>query len=168
MKKPPIKIAPSLLAADLARAGEDVNRVHAAGADMLHLDVMDAHFAPNLSFGPCVVASLDKVCDIPMSTHLMVTDPELLIEPFAKAGSDDLFFHIEIDVDHVAVARRIRDLGVRPGVAIEMDTPAEKLAPVVGEIGIILVMTVKCGHTGQAFNPEPVRKIPTLREMFGD
>jgi len=163
-----IKIAPSLLAADLARAGEEVNRVHRAGADLLHIDVMDGHFAPNLTFGPCVVESLNKVCDIPLSTHLMVTDPAMFIGPYAEAGSDDLFFHIEIEADHVALAREIRALGVRPGVTLEMDTPAEKVAPLVGEVGILLVMTVQCGYTGQTFSPGPVQKIPALREMFGE
>jgi ribulose-phosphate 3-epimerase len=168
MARAPIKIAPSLLAADLTRAGEEVNAVHAVGADVLHVDVMDGHFAPNLSFGPCVVEALDKACDIPMSVHLMVTDPAMFVEPYAEAGADDLLFHIELDLDYAALAGRIRDLGVRPGVAVEMDTPAERLGPVVGEIGIILVMTVKCGYTGQSFHPEPVRKIPALRQMFGD
>ena len=163
-----IKIAPSLLAADLARAGEQVRAVHEAGADVLHVDVLDGHFAPNLSFGPCVVAAIDKVCDIPLSVHLMVTNPEQFVQPYAEAGANDLFFHIELDIDHVALARRIRALGVRPGVALEMDTPAESVAGLVGEIGVILVMTVKCGHTGQSFHPEPVKKIPALREMFGD
>lgn len=162
-----IKIWPSLLAADLSRAGAEVNRAHQAGADMLHVDVMDAHFAPNLSFGPCIVASLDKACDIPISTHLMTTDPEMLAEPFIKAGTDDLLFHIELDLDHVALARKIRDLGARPGVAVEMPTPAGALEPLVGEIDVILVMTVRCGYTGQAFNAEPAAKIPALREMFG-
>ena len=163
-----IKIAPSLLAADLARAGEQVRAVHEAGADVLHVDVLDGHFAPNLSFGPCVVAAIDKVCDIPLSVHLMVTNPEQFVQPYAEAGANDLFFHIELDIDHVALARRIRALGVRPGVALEMDTPAESVAGLVGEVGVILVMTVKCGHTGQSFHPEPVKKIPALREMFGD
>jgi len=162
-----IKIAPSLLAADLARAAEQVDAAHEAGADELHVDVMDGHFAPNLTFGPSIVASIDKACDIPISTHLMVTDPEMFAEPFIQAGSDDLLFHAELDIDHVALARRIRSLGARPGIALEMDTPAESAAKLVGEIDVILVMTVKCGRTGQKFNPGPAGKIPKLREMFG-
>ncbi len=163
-----VLIAPSLLAADLARAGDEVNAVATAGADMLHVDVMDGHFAPNLTFGPCVVAALDKVCDLPMSTHLMLTDPAKFIQPYAEAGADDLFFHPETDGDHRELARQIADLGVRPGVAIEMQTPAEAVAHLVGHVGIILVMTVRCGYTGQTFNAEPVAKIPELRRMFGD
>ncbi len=163
----PIKIAPSLLAADLARAGEQIRSVYDAGAEMLHVDVMDGHFAPNLTFGPSFVAALDRVCDIPMSVHLMVTDPEQYFEPFARAGANDLFFHAELDADQVALARKIKKLGVRPGVALEMATPAETVARLVGEVGIILVMTVRCGYTGQAFRPEAAQKLPALREMFG-
>lgn len=162
-----IKIAPSLLAADLARAGEHVARAYELGADMLHIDVMDGHFAPNLTFGPAIVAALDRACDIPLSVHLMVTDPAQFIAPFAEAGADDLFFHIEVEADHVKLAREIKALGVRPGLSVEMDTPAERVAGLVGEVGILLVMTVKCGHTGQEFNAGPVKEIPALREMFG-
>jgi len=162
-----IKIAPSLLAADLARAAEQANAAHEAGADELHVDVMDGHFAPNLTFGPAIVASLDKACGILIATHLMVTDPEMFAEPFIEAGSDDLIFHAELDIDHVRLARKIRSLGARPGIALEMDTPAESAAKLVGEIDVILVMTVKCGRTGQKFSPGPAGKIPKLREMFG-
>jgi ribulose-phosphate 3-epimerase len=165
--RPTVKIAPSLLAADLARAGAEAERVREAGADCLHVDVLDGHFAPNLSFGPCVVEAINKASDIPLFVHLMVTDPEMFARPYVEAGADDLLFHAELDLDGVALARRIRELGARPGVALEMDTPPETAEHLVGEIGIILVMTVKCGHTGQKFNPEPVAKIPVLRRMFG-
>jgi ribulose-phosphate 3-epimerase len=168
MSRRAIQIAPSLLAADLARAGERVRAVQQAGADVLHVDVMDGHFAPNLTFGPSIVASLDKACDIPIASHLMVTDPGHFAKPFIEAGSDELFFHIELDLDHAALAGRVRDLGARPGLAIEMETPPERLAGLAGEIDLLLVMTVKCGYTGQSFRPEAAEKIPALREMFGD
>ena len=163
-----IKIAPSLLAADLARVAEEAAAVRTAGADLLHVDVMDAHFAPNLTFGPSIVASLDKVCDLPIATHLMVNEPGRFAEPFIEAGSDEIFFHIELDIDHAALAEEIRRLGARPGIALEMDTPAESIAALAGKIDLALVMTVKCGHTGQKFSPEPVKKIPVLREMLGE
>jgi ribulose-phosphate 3-epimerase len=163
-----IKIAPSLLAADLARAGEEAAAVHSAGADLLHVDVMDAHFAPNLTFGPSLVDSLNKVCELPMATHLMVNDPGLFAKPFIEAGSDEIFFHIELDIDHAALADEISRLGARPGIALEMDTPAESIAALAGKIDLALVMTVRCGHTGQNFHPEPVKKIPALREMLGE
>ena len=163
-----IKIAPSLLAADLARVAEEVAAVQTAGADVIHIDVMDAHFAPNLTFGPSIVASLDKVCDLPIGTHLMVNDPGHFAKPFIEAGSDEIFFHIELDIDHAALAGEIRQLGARPGIALEVDTPAESIAALAGKIDLALVMTVKCGYTGQTFNSEPVKKIPALRQMLGE
>lgn len=167
-KERKIKIAPSLLAADLARAGEQVNEVTDAGADMLHVDVMDGHFAPNLTFGPAIVAALHEVCRLPMSVHLMTTNPENQVKPFAEAGAADLLFHVEVEGNLVALARGIGRLGVRPGVTLEKKTPAARVAALVGEVGIILVMTVNCGYTGQKFDPEPVGKIVELRKMFGD
>jgi len=163
-----IKIAPSLLAADLAKAGEEIRLVREAGADLLHLDVADGHFAPNLTFGPAILRSISKACDVPWGVHLMVTNPEQFIEPFITAGANELFFHIELDIDHAALARRIRDLGARPGLAVTTDTPAEALADLTNNIDLILVMTVPCGYSGQPFNPDPVQKIPTLRALFGD
>jgi len=163
-----IQVAPSLLAADLARAGEEVNAVHQAGADILHVDVMDGHFAPNLSFGPDTVHWLNKACEIPIGTHLMVTDPRQFIKPFAEAGSDELFFHIEIEDDHLELARMIRDMGLRAGVTLEMPTPPEAVRSLVGEVDALLVMTVRCGYTGQSFHPEASQKIPALRQMFGE
>jgi len=164
---PAIKIAPSLLAADLACVREQVDAIQQAGADTLHVDVADGHFAPNLMFGPATVASARKVCKLPIATHLMVTDPEMFAEPYIEAGSDEIFFHIELDIDHTALAERIRALGARPGLALEMDTPAERVAAFAGDVDLLLVMTVRCGHTGQTFSPDPVAKIPTLRELFG-
>ena len=167
-KERKIKIAPSLLAADLARAGEQVNEVMTAGADMLHVDVMDGHFAPNLTFGPAIVSALHKVCRLPMSVHLMTTNPEDHVKAFAEAGAADLLFHVEVEGDLVALARRIGRLNVRPGVTLEKKTPAASVAGLAGEVGIILVMTVNCGYTGQQFDPEPVGKVVELRKMFGD
>jgi len=163
-----IRIAPSLLAADLARAGDEARRVQAAGADLLHLDLLDGHFAPNLTFGPAFVAAVHKACDIPMSAHLMLTNPERFVGPLAEAGVGELLFHPEGDINPRELARTIRDLGARPGVALTMQTPPEQLSGLEGDIDAILVMTVKCGHTGQTFHPAPTRKIPALREMFGE
>jgi len=163
-----IKIAPSLLAADLARAGEQVNAVYQAGADAIHVDVMDGHFAPNLSFGPSMVQSLHRVCDIPMFVHLMVTDPLLFFKPFAEAGARGVFFHAELDADLHDLARRARALGLAAGVALEMATPAERVADLAGEIDAVVVMTVACGYWGQKLHLEPLKKLPVLRRAFGD
>jgi len=163
-----IKIAPSLLAADLARIGEQVALIESGGAEFIHLDVMDGHFAPNLTFGPAICAGIDKFSKIQIASHLMVTNPEQFIKPFADAGSDVIYFHAELDADLRALAQSIRSLGIKAGITLKTETPADVIAHLVGEIDDILVMTVPIGYSGQEFMAEPVRKIPELRKMFGE
>ncbi|MFH0964251.1 MAG: ribulose-phosphate 3-epimerase [Planctomycetota bacterium] len=150
-KGPRIKIAPSLLAADFGCLGEEVERIQAAGADMLHADVMDGHFVPNLTLGPVVVEAVRRHASVPIEVHLMIMDPGKFVEPFARAGADRLYFHVELESAGPGMVRKIRNLGVEPAVAISPDTDTSLLRPYYGEIAAVLVMTVYPGFGGQKF-----------------
>ncbi|HHI69016.1 MAG TPA: ribulose-phosphate 3-epimerase [Planctomycetes bacterium] len=157
-------VAPSLLSADFARLGEEARAMEAAGADWLHLDVMDFHFVPNLTVGPMVAASLRKETDLPIDAHLMVTDPVALARPFAEAGVDWITFHVEAVADPARAAREIRGMGVKVGVSLKPGTPLEALEPCLGEVGLVLVMGVEPGFGGQAWIPETLEKARGLKE----
>lgn len=158
-------IAPSLLAADFAKLGPESADVEAAGADLLHVDIMDGHFVPNLTMGPDIVAAMKKSCTLMQDVHLMVTDPDDFIEPFARAGAGHLTFHIEVRTGQKALdlIKRIHDLGCTAGVSINPPTPVEDLAPVLQHADLILVMSVNPGFTGQSFMPEVLSKVRWLR-----
>lgn len=169
-------IAPSLLSVDFANAAPQIDAVLGAGAEMLHVDVMDGHFVPNLSMGPPVVKKLRAYTNAPLDVHLMVTDPGMFFEPFVEAGASSLNFHIEAcgrwQTGQVDQARdliaRIRDLNVACGVTIKPQTPAEAIAEIVDEIDFVLVMTVEPGFGGQSFMANMLPKIETLRGMLSD
>jgi ribulose-phosphate 3-epimerase len=163
----PIRIAPSLLAADFAHLAAEVRSVEAAGADWLHLDVMDGHFVPNLTFGPFVVAAIDKVATVPLDVHLMITDPWQYADAFLDAGADALTFHVEVAQhgDVAALLQRIRARGCKAGLSVQPDTPADALAPFVRELDLVLVMSVFAGFGGQKFMPSVLDKVGQLRRM---
>jgi ribulose-phosphate 3-epimerase len=157
------KIAPSILSADFSRLGEEVSRVEAAGADQIHLDVMDGHFVPNLSMGPAVVKALRKVTRLPLDVHLMITDPQRFFEPFANAGADHLTFHVEASGDPRDAICWLRERKLGVGVALSPDTPADRVVDLIPLVDMILVMTVYPGFGGQEFIARTLEKIPPLR-----
>lgn len=161
-----ICVAPSILSADLWRLGEEVKTVEQAGADWLHVDVMDGHFVPNLSFGPAVVSSLNGKTILPLDVHLMVEEPLLFIEPFAKAGADLLTVHIEAKDEIVTALEQIRRMGVKTGVSIKPDTAPERIEPLLDLVDLVLVMSVYPGFGGQAFLPESEEQIKRVRGLI--
>lgn len=158
-----IKIAPSILASDFSRLGEEIKKVEEAGADWIHLDVMDGHFVPNITIGPPVIWCLRKVTTLPFDVHLMLSDPLQYAKSFAQAGADLITFHIESVGDPRTAAEYIRSLGVKVGVSIKPRTPAEALLPYLKELDLVLVMTVEPGFGGQRFMNDMLPKIEMLR-----
>ncbi len=158
-------IAPSLLAADFSRLGEEASNAEKAGAKVLHIDVMDGHFVPNISIGVPVVESLRKVTNLPLDVHLMITHPEDYIEPFIRAGASSILFHIEVQQKPRPLLDRIRAFGVAPGLVINPATPVEAILPYVDACDLILTMSVEPGFGGQSFIPEVLSKVRAIKEV---
>lgn len=160
-----IKVSPSILAADPLHMERDVQRMVDAGCDLLHVDIMDAHFVPNLSYGPALAEALHKRFAIPLDVHLMMDNPENYIETFAKAGAWGITIHAEVPGDVPAMLRQIRGLDLNVGLSVKPGTPAESIAHLLPLVDMVLVMTVEPGFGGQKFQSAMLEKIRTLRAM---
>lgn len=159
-----IKISPSILSADFSRLGQEVSAMEAAGADMIHIDVMDGHFVPNISYGMPVIKSLRPVTGLTFDVHLMISDPLRYLPEFVKSGADMITFHLEADSDARQVIDEIHRLGKKAGISIKPGTPAQALLPYMADIEMALVMTVEPGFGGQKFMPQMMEKLRILRE----
>ncbi len=163
-----MKIAPSILSADFAALGEALARVEAAGADLLHVDVMDGHFVPNLSIGPPVIESIRKRTRLPLDVHLMIEEPERWVEIYIKSGADYVTVHVEAATHLERTLALIREAGARSGVALNPSTPPEVLQYVLDDLDLVLVMSVNPGFGGQSFIPTAYEKIRRIRALLGD
>jgi ribulose-phosphate 3-epimerase len=159
-------IAPSILSADFTRLGEQIAECEAAGADWIHVDVMDGHFVPNLTMGPFIVAACRRVTAMPLDVHLMVESPERLADAFARAGASHLIVHVETCSEITGTLKLIKSLGCQAGVTLNPDTPASTLRAAIPLADQVLVMTVHPGYSGQMFMPEVVSKVAEVRRML--
>lgn len=157
------KIAPSILSADFARLGEEIRRVEEAGANLIHFDVMDGHFVPNISIGVPVLKSVRGITRLPLDAHLMISEPARYLSAFVEAGADSISVHAEVCDDLPAIAKRIHDLGIHASVAINPETSPERVLAVAEHLDMILVMSVHPGFGGQGFIPETLEKLRAIR-----
>jgi ribulose-phosphate 3-epimerase len=161
-----VRIAPSILSADLGRLAEEVREVERGGADWIHVDVMDGRFVPNITLGPVVVAAARKATALPLDVHLMIVEPERYVEAFAEAGATTISVHVEASTHLQRTLAEIRRLGKRAGVVLNPHTPEESIRYVLGDVDLILVMSVNPGFGGQQFLPAVLPKLRALREMI--
>lgn len=159
-------IAPSILSADFGRLAEDLQAVEAAGADWIHVDVMDGHFVPNITVGPLVAAAVRRACMLPVDVHLMIEKPERYLEAFVDAGADRITVHQETCPHLHRTLQEIRELGAVPGVALNPSTPVETITEVVADLDMVLVMTVNPGFGGQRYIPNSTRKLARVAELL--
>lgn len=162
-----LKIAPSVLAADFTRLGEQVAECERAGADLIHFDVMDGHFVPNISIGPLVLEAVRRACSLRIDVHLMISEADRYLDAFAEAGADTLIVHVEANVHLNRVIERIKALGRRAGVALNPSTPAIMLTEVLADVDQVLVMTVNPGFGGQSFIRSTLPKIEQISRQLG-
>jgi len=153
------------LSADFSRLADEVRAVEKAGADVIHVDVMDGHFVPNITIGPLVVQGLKKLTSLPLDVHLMIENPERYVEVFAQAGSDWITIHAEVCPNLKRVIRKVRESKARPGIVLKPATPLKTLFPVLDEIDLVLIMSVNPGFGGQSFIPATLKKIERLRKI---
>ena len=166
MSKSTVRIAPSILSADFARLADEVARVEAGGADLLHVDVMDGHFVPNLTVGPPIVEALRKVTKLPLDVHLMITNADAYIQEFADAGADYLTVHVEACPHLHRTIQAIKERGVKAGVTLNPATPLSSVEAILPDADLLLIMSVNPGFGGQSFIPASLRKISQARAMI--
>lgn len=159
-------LAPSIIAADFAHIAEEVAACQAAGADWLHVDVMDGHFVPTITIGPLFTESLKRVTKLPLDVHLMISEPEKYLEDFAKAGADHITVHVETCPDLLQVVKRIKSLGCKAGITLNPATPASALDAALPFADLVLVMSVNPGYSGQKFMPEMIAKVEEVRNKL--
>ncbi len=162
----PTRVAPSILSCDFGRLAEEVKAVEAAGADYVHVDVMDGRFVPNITIGPVVVEAVKRATKLPLDVHLMIVEPEKYVADFVKAGANILTVHVEVSPHLHRTLQQIRQAGAKPAVVLNPSTPLSAIEEVLGEVAMVLVMSVNPGFGGQSFIPSSVEKVRRLREMI--
>jgi ribulose-phosphate 3-epimerase len=162
----PILLAPSILAANFAKLGDQISVVEKAGADLIHLDIMDGHFVPNISFGPAIVKTVHGLTQLPLDTHLMIENPDFFLDDFQKAGTTYLTVHVEACSQLDRTIAAIRQRGMKPGVSLKPETPLSALEAILAHVDLVLLMSVNPGFGGQKFIPETLAKIRSLNEMI--
>ena len=162
-----VEIAPSILSADFARLADEIAEIEAAGVKMVHLDVMDGHFVPNITIGPPVIANLRKHTNLFLDSHLMISEPARYAESFIEAGVNNISFHIEVEPEPEKLIDRLHELGCTAGITVNPETPVELIEKVASLCDMVLVMTVRPGFGGQSFMPDAAKKIIKVREIVG-
>jgi ribulose-phosphate 3-epimerase len=160
-----VKIAPSILSADFSKLGKEITDVEQGGADLIHIDVMDGHFVPNITIGPLVVEAIRPITDLPLDVHLMIENPDQYLDAFAKAGADYITVHVEACRHLHRTIHQIKELGVKAGVVLNPATPVESILPIIDDLDMVLLMTVNPGFGGQKFIHSVLPKIRQVKEL---